>query len=413
VKNRIREIRILYTRELRSALRERNIVINSLILPLALYPAIIWLVIAGITFVVGQSETSSARVTLRNVPIEHQQLEAFLAEQDGIEVIDAAQAEGALGNGALDLLVDFVASDGTGGTAVGLVYDGSRDRSSTARSRVEDYLGRYRRQYLLDLAGSRGIPVADVQHLWVDRQNMASGQDMGRFILGMLVPVFMIVMLSVGGMYSAIDSTAGEREHGTWETLMTVSADRSSILVAKYLYVATMSFAAGMLNLVGMSLSLGTFLRPLLGSAVDDLNVQLPLDAILVITVGAALLALFIAAGMMILASFARTFKEGQSLVGPFYVAIFLPVLFLQAPDLEFSTTLALIPIVNVTMMFREAFAGIYQWQMIGLTVAVELATITMLLLLANRILRYEDFVIGGYSGHFGRFLKERLSGRS
>ena len=43
MRDRVAEIRTLYTRELRSALRERNIVINSIILPILLYPVLLWL----------------------------------------------------------------------------------------------------------------------------------------------------------------------------------------------------------------------------------------------------------------------------------------------------------------------------------------------------------------------------------
>lgn len=408
----LHEIRILYVRELRSALRERNIVINSLILPLVLYPAMFWLIIAGTTFVVGQSETAHSRITFRNLPPEHQRLPAVLDGEDGITLAEADSADQAVRNGSIDLLVDF-RSSGDSVPTVELIYDGSRDRSVTARSRVEEGLSRYRRAYLLDLVDRDLIRIADVQQFWVEQQNLATGRDMGRFVLGLLVPIFMIVMLSVGGMYPAIDSTAGEREHSTWETLMTVSAGRGSILVAKYLYVATFSFVAGMLNLAGMTFAFGTLLGPMLGNAVAADELQLPWDAIPVIAAGAALMALFIAAGMMIMASFARTFREGQSLVAPFYVAVFLPAMFLQAPDIEFSTRMALIPIVNVTLMFREALAGTYDWTAIGLTVGVELATIVLLLLVAHRILKYEDFVIGSYSGHLGRFFRQRFIGRS
>jgi ABC-type Na+ efflux pump permease subunit len=122
---------------------------------------------------------------------------------------------------------------------------------------------------------------------------------------------------------------------------------------------------------------------------------------------------MFIAAGMMILASFARTFKEGQSMVSPFYLATFLPVMFLQSPGIEFTPVLAAIPIVNVAMVFREAIAGIYHWPLIGLTLAIEILCIVLALALATAILRYEDFLLGSYSGSFAKFVKQRLLRRN
>jgi ABC-type Na+ efflux pump permease subunit len=118
---------------------------------------------------------------------------------------------------------------------------------------------------------------------------------------------------------------------------------------------------------------------------------------------------LFVAAGMMILASFARNYKEGQSMVSPFYIALIMPVMFLQAPGVEFTSRIAMIPVANVVMMIREAFQGIYHWRSIGITLAVEAACVVLALRVAVLVIQHEDFVMGSYSGSFGKFAKERL----
>ena len=58
------EIRVLYLRELRSALRERSIVVTSLLLPVLLYPVMLWLMFTGMTFVQGLSEQATSRVAV-------------------------------------------------------------------------------------------------------------------------------------------------------------------------------------------------------------------------------------------------------------------------------------------------------------------------------------------------------------
>jgi sodium transport system permease protein len=112
---------------------------------------------------------------------------------------------------------------------------------------------------------------------------------------------------------------------------------------------------------------------------------------------------------MMILASFARNYKEGQSMVSPFYVALIMPVLFLQAPGVEFTPEIALIPVANVMMMIREAFQGIYHWRSIGIALATEAACVVLALRIAMVVIRHEDFIMGSYHGSFGKFVKERL----
>jgi len=48
------EIFVLYQREIRSALRERSIVVNSFLIPLFMYPILLWVMFTGMTFIRGQ-----------------------------------------------------------------------------------------------------------------------------------------------------------------------------------------------------------------------------------------------------------------------------------------------------------------------------------------------------------------------
>ena len=279
--------------------------------------------------------------------------------------------------------------------------------------RLTTIINSYRDKYLVNEAKKSGISPVQYQQIWVETENIATSRQMGQFILGLLLPLFLVIMLAVGCMYPAIDSTAGEREKCTWETIMTCATPRRNIIIAKYLYVATMAAGAAMLNVAALVATMKSILAPILGPIGAGLSFAIPLGSYPLILLVTILLAMFVAAGMMILASFARTFKEGQSLVSPFYVAIFLPVMFLQSPGIEFNKQLALIPIVNVAMVFREAVSGVYHWQLIGLTILVEIACIAIALWLAITIIQYEDFMLGSYSGNFGKFIKQRVFKRS
>lgn len=410
------DIRLLYVRELRSALRERSIVINTILLPIFLYPLLLWLMYTGVSFVSGQTEGFTSRIMLRGLAPEHQRLKIELERDKQFELKNSADPVEDVRSGSLDALVEFSPPD-TGAGLQGnfkarITYDNSKDRSRSASGRLRDRLERYRNRYLETEAGKLGLSPSQLQQFWIESENLATSRQMGQFLLGLMLPVFLIVMLAVGCMSSAIDATAGEREKSTWETLMTTATARTNIVVAKYLYVSTMACVAALLNLAAMLISMRSVLAPILGGRIENFRFQIPFASIPLIVFVTVLLALFIAAGMMILASFARTFKEGQSMVSPLYLGIMMPVMFLQVPGLEFTPLLALIPIVNVTMVFREAVAGVYQWPLIGVTIASEIACIILALGLAGKILRFEDFMIGSYSGKFGKFLKERIIGR-
>lgn len=407
-----KDIKVLYIRELRSALRDRTIVTNSILLPIFLYPVMMWLMYTGFMFVSGQNDELKSRIVLRNVPAAHDTLKKQLESDESIIVSTSADPASEIKAGTVDALAEFLPSEEPpirDNFATRLTFDESRDRSATAKMRVEQKISRYRDDYLARQAADLGIPPERFQNFWVESENVSTNRQMGQFILGMLLPIFLMIMLAVGAMHPAIDSTAGEREHSTWETGMTFATPRINVMVAKYLYVSTMSFTAGFLNLMAMIFSMGAILAPLFRGRSMDLSFVIPWSSAPVILLGAALMALTVAAGMMILASFARTFKEGQSLVSPFYIALLLPVMFLQTPGMEFTPMMAMVPVMNVTMMFREAIQGIYKWDLIAVTIGVELLCVVAALKLASAILKYEDFIMGNFAGSLTKFARQRL----
>jgi len=407
-----KDIRTLYVREVRSALRERGIVVNSIIIPIVLYPLLMWLIFTGLTYVSGQTAGLTSYVMLRNLPEAHLALQRAIEAEPGIDLEDSATPEADIRNGELDLIIDFVQVQDAPALAEGNVgarvtYDASRDRSATARARVKRVIDRYRDQFIEREAGKLGISKTQLQGFRVDEMNVSTNSEMGRFVLALLLPVMMVVMLAMGAIYPAIDATAGERETGTWETMMTAATSRANILAAKYLYVATMSFVAGCLNVTAMMFTMRSNLTTLGGASGLTFSVQL--ESIPVIFLGAALLALFVSAGMLILASFARTFREGQSLVSPFMIVFILPLMFIQSPSQEYTSKVAFIPIVNVAMMFRQAIVGRYEWTPIAITIAVELVCVIAALKLAATIVEYEDFITGSYNGTFLKFVRQRI----
>jgi sodium transport system permease protein len=371
-----------------------------------LYPALIWLVYTGITFISGQNEDLKSRIMLKNLPAAHSTLKKEFETDKGVTLVTSTDPQAEIRSGALDALVEFTPADSSipGNFRTRVTYDESRDASSRAKSRVNQKLSRYRDTYLEQQALKLGITRGQFQNFALDEQDTSSGREAGA--LTVVLPIFFIIMLAVGAMHPAIDATAGERENSTWETVMTAATSRGNVLVAKYLYVATMAFTAAFLNLIAMILSMGTVLAPFFG---NGSVLRIPIQSVPVVLAGAVLLALFVGAGMMILASFARNYKEGQSLVSPFYIALITPVLFLQTPGIEFTNRIALIPVANVMMMIREAFQNVYHWRSIAITLASEAVCVVVALQIAKLVLQHEDFIMGSFNGSFAKFAKERL----
>lgn len=415
------DIWILYRRELRSALRERAIVVNSILMPLFLYPVMLWVMFTGVMFVAGLAERSSSRLVVLDAPLEHPTLMDTLRARESIDVWDESvapnSAVGLIRDGELDALVEFLPPEGDArgledNFRVVIRYDRAVERSRRARTRVEGVVADYRSRWVDREASGLGISDADREQFRVVQDNVSTGRQMGALILGMLVPLMLVIMVALGCFIPAIDSTAGERERSTWETLMTVSASRLSVVTAKYFYVATLGITAGMLNVTAIFLSLGAVMAPLMaeaGAPTDAFQFSLPLLALPVMIVAAIALALFFAAAMMILAAFARSFKDGQAMVTPVYWLSLLPILLGQQTDQTLTPTIAAIPVANAAGMIRDAINGVFLWPLIAETLAVLLVMVVACLLLARAVLGFEDFLMGSFDGSFWRFAKERL----
>ncbi|MDP2959160.1 MAG: ABC transporter permease subunit [Longimicrobiales bacterium] len=422
------EIRLLYVREMRSALRERSIVVNGILMPIFLYPVLLWVMFSGIMFVQGLNEGFTSRVVVEGrVPPAHAALLDSLVARKEIDTVPVpADPAAALQAGDVDAIVRFErigpvtpAADTTAAGApllgdnfrVHTRFDRSESRSRTAQARVDEVVTAYRTSWLDREAAALGLTEEARTAYAVASENVSTEEELGAMILGQLLSLFLVIMVALGCFIPSVDTTAGERERSTWETLMTVAASRASVVAAKYLYVATLGILAGLLNVAAMFLSIGAVLKPLLEGN-DALTFSIPFLALPVMAMGAVVLALFFAAAMMILASFARTFKDGQAMVVPVYWLALLPMLLGQQTDLTLTPAIAALPVANVTMMIRDALNGVFLWPLIAETVAVNLALVALLLWLARRILAFEDFLLGSYDGSFWRFLKERILGK-
>ncbi len=420
-------IRLLYLSELRSALRERSVLINGILIPLLMYPLMMWVMFSGILFVTARFESFDSRVEIAGLPAEHRALLERLEEDGQTEIteVDAPPAgaaaayreevEARLLAGELDAALIFVAAADAlpGNAAVSLLSNGSSDQSQSARGRMERALTAERSAWLDRIAEQHDLGGAEWKVFDVRSNNLATGRQMGQFVMGMMIPLFFVIMIANGCLYPAIDSTAGERERNTWETTSTLATRRIHIVTAKYLYVATMGTVAGALNAAAMVVSFRSFLGPLLarigGGDGSGFAFELPLGSLPVLLLTAVLLGALIGAGMMILAAFARTFKEGQSMVTPLYLLVIFPVVVLNDPGMVFTPALASIPVVNVVLLLRQAIAGNLLWLQLGITVVSNAAAIVACLWLASRVLRVEEIATGAFEGNFFQFLRQQL----
>jgi sodium transport system permease protein len=425
----LRHTGILYGRECRAALRDKSVVINSILIPIFLYPFILWAALSLLVFIRGQSETAVAKVGISAWMPEHPGLRRALEQNENLVIIGPANSTGLVGQPRndlagrireqeFDIFIEFhprpkIVSSELPAFEAHITYDQTLNRSASAHRRVASILEDYRENWVRREAGKRGIAPAEWHGFGITLENIASRRQMGSFVLGLTLPIIFTVMVAMGCFYPAVDTLAGERERGTWETLMSTAAQRNAILLAKYLHVVTFGGIAGTLNLAAVLLTIKPIMQVLSPEAGQGIELASALQAAPLMLSAALLLAGFIAAGMMVFAAFARTFKEGQAMITPFYLVVLVPVIFLQVPGIQLSVETAWIPVVNLILMMRAALGGVFEWLPILITFVASLAAIALALGAAAYVLKFEEIVTGSYKGSVLRFARSRFIKRN
>jgi sodium transport system permease protein len=391
------DIFAVFHKEMRSCLRDRNILIYSVLLPLVLYPALIFVFSQMVVYTMGKSERSVSRIAIEGTRQDVQRIETLIrGEKD-------SRIEESVRNGGLQAAIR-VTGKADGDIDAELFYNGSDDLSKIALKRGNQVLDKLREDRLQEKAASLHIPEAEAAGFETKEVNVATPRKMGAFLMGILLPMFLIIMGSIGAFYPAVDVTVGERERNTWEMVLGTATPRINLALGKFLTVIVFSLLAMFLNLGSMLASLSTIFSSLSKEA--KLEFELAPAAIPVIIVGGLLIAVFFSASMMIFASFAKTFREGQSMVTPFYLVSFMPAMVTAVRGIEFSVPLACIPIANMALMFRDAMNGRFNLPAMAVTFAVLGLCCVLSIWVSARLIGEEDVILGTHEGNFWKQIK-------
>jgi ABC-type Na+ efflux pump permease subunit len=168
--------------------------------------------------------------------------------------------------------------------------------------------------------------------------------------------MLLVVMTVMGAFYPAVDFTAGERERHTAETTMLLPVPRLAVHQGKILAVCVCAVLATSLNLLALGLSAGHLVNMLREGRTID--IVLPIGAFLSVLPLALLFAFFVSAVLTGVAALARTFKEGQALLGPVQMLFIFPAMAGAIPGLELDRVLCFVPVVNVVLAFRALLKG-------------------------------------------------------
>jgi sodium transport system permease protein len=176
-------------------------------------------------------------------------------------------------------------------------------------------------------------------------------------------------MCMTGAMYPAMDLTAGEKERGTMETILSSPISRTHLVLGKFLLVLTASLATATLSVLSMGLSFTVLSRliPVQGVAEGVPILPIHIKTVLAVFAIAVPIGVLFSATLITISLFAKSFKEAQSYLTPMTFVVLIPAVAAVLPGVELTPKLALIPILNVSLLCKELVTGTYHWNYIAL----------------------------------------------
>jgi len=347
---------VVFLKEVRENLRDRKTVINALVMGPLLGPLFFALMMSFM--ITKQLDLAEKPVKLPVVGAEHAPgLVAWLVRQ-GVEVLpapkDPEQALRKRENAAVLVIpADYPQRWRAGETAqVKLLHDSSHQDSRAPVGRVNGLLEAYARQQSALRLSARGMHPAVLQPVAVAQRDIASTQQRAGQLLGFL-PYLLILGAFLGGMYLAIDTTAGERERQSLEPLLANPASRAQIVLGKL--GATFGFA-----MVSMMLSLVMFAVAFQYMPLDRLGMKVDFGASLILRSGLLMvpLALAFAALQTVVAAYAKSYREAQTYLSLLMLLPMIPSVLLMVSPMQGELWMSATPLLSQNVLIMALARG-------------------------------------------------------
>ena len=251
-----------------------------------------------------------------------------------------------------------------------IVYSTANEKSQIAFARLYPVLNRWAQRIGETNLEAAGIPADAARPLDVGAADVAGETRFkGAAIWSKVLPIVLLLWAMTGAFYPAIDLCAGEKERGTLETLLSSPAERSEIVLGKLLTIMVFSIATAGLNLLSMGMT-----GWLLLSRMPNLGTP-PIESIAWLTLALIPVAALYSALCLALAAFAKSTKEGQYYLMPLLLISMPLVLIPMTPAAELNLGSALIPVTGIVLLLRNLLEGAY-WESLRYVPVVGLVTV-------------------------------------
>lgn len=358
----IKRINAIARKELVEFVRDWRTILAIILIPLLLFPAL-FIVMP----VILESEAAELREMSVDVLVQGD-LPSDLSENLSAEGVvisygslpddianlsDAGGDSQLLRDGEYDSILRL--SDSDSGWMFSIIYMSTSEASRESRARVLQVMNAWESNVVNATLVDAGLdPESTLNPVrWdgdVQFSDAATKGEQAGLTLSLFIPLVLAMWTATSAIQPSIDMTAGERERGTLEALLTLPASRMEILMGKWLAVATITGVGVALQIAGLLFAI-TYLASANVIGVPEMS----LIAFLLLAACVLLFAIMVVAFELALAMRSHSVKEAGSILGPSILLILFPALFTQIINLDgVESFWFAIPVVNMLLAMRE-----------------------------------------------------------
>jgi sodium transport system permease protein len=394
-------------KEILSTLRDQRAIISNLLIPLLVLPV----VMLGLPLLLGglfqreQVTVTEVGVAGRaNLPPEL----VSLLEAQHVRLQTVNDPEVAVRDGKVPVAIRVPAGFRAGiasgsGSDLTLYSKSGNMKSELNANKIQQAVADYTRKLVSARLQAAGLDPGILQPVKVTTVDASTAAEKRSGQLSWLIPFFIAIWTLTGGQMTAIDATAGEKERGTLEALLVTPIRRTEVVLGKFLATLTFGLSAAVMAILGYVVGgaiVSSVFQPRLGGQAASIvqvmggSLDISPPSVLLLLVSALLLAGTIAALLLGITLFARSFKEAQSYVAPLSILLILPAVGLQFKDLlGFGNGVYMIPIFNALVLMDDIVKGAARANAVLTTWLTLLAVIALLLRFAQRNFHREGVI--------------------
>ena len=233
--------------------------------------------------------------------------------------------------------------------------DGS-DNSSYASSLMETYFNTYKEVLQQESLSKQKINPDEILNIITVDEKVVEEDNFFASYIKNYAFLFILMAITVSATYPATDTTAGERERGTLETLLTFPIKSKDIIIGKFLGVTVSSIITGLLSLALAVISL--FISKDMFTIYESVNTMYSLSSIIYAVVVIVTYSFFISGLCIAIASTSKTFKEAQSALTPLTFISLFPGMIAFMIGIKTTILISIIPFLKFTTIFTDITAG-------------------------------------------------------